>query len=677
MIEWRRTARAVSQARWERFLTPASRHWAQIELDTVERSNTTWPILILSVAGSSLLAIFLGQDTSFDVRNYHYYSGFAFLHKPLNFDFAPAQVQSFFNPYMQVITYVLLAHLSSRTAAAILGAVQGLNLYLVYQISLSLFQRWRNPYRCLLSLGSAVAGFLGAANLGELGTSFGDNLASLLILTGILLLLRQPLSENAGAGSFLRSSCISGVIIGAASGLKLTVLIYCFAVAVAFAAASFAGRLRLRPLAAFCGCAAAGFIAAYGFWGTRLYLEYRNPVFPYLNGFFRSPYYDAHNSMDVRFLPRDLRQEFLYPFYFLRKNQWASEVTFRDARLALCYVAVVLLLGSALFLRRKGKPRLLKNRDPGALHVVFWTVFYIVAYLGWQHLFSIYRYAVVLEMLAPTFLTVVLAFLAVRRSHVFLGSLALNVFIVASVVPLNFGRQEFDDGYLRVRIPPIPELHKCVVLMAGGEPTSFVIPGFPAGTRFVRISGNFTHPGRNAELDQKIRRMLAPYDRAHTFVYVTDAREMNDTLRDTSYYNVTFECGGCREVTGHDGNRGFLCREAPEAKPVQVNAATSVHSSPAPGPVWLEVTPGEVQAGRDTVEYRVFGMKAGAIDLLYSVDGETMPPVRNWRLNRRQSVRVLVGAHTRKGLYHISGIRISGAGDSGSWIKVDASVRIR
>lgn len=44
-----------------------------------------WFVLFLSMAAGAGIAVRLGQGNSFDVLNYHYYSGFALLHKPFNY----------------------------------------------------------------------------------------------------------------------------------------------------------------------------------------------------------------------------------------------------------------------------------------------------------------------------------------------------------------------------------------------------------------------------------------------------------------------------------------------------------------------------------------------------------------------------------------------------------------
>ena len=242
-----------------------------------------WPVVVLFVVVSAGRALTLGQDSTWDVLNYHFYSGFAFLHKPLNFDFAPAQVQSFFNPLLHVFSYLMLAHLPSMLVTVLLGAFQGLNIYLVFQISRTLFCNWTNPFRFWISFCNAATAFFGAIFVLELGTTFGDNLTSILILSGLLLIFRYLQSDANPNCAPVYLLGIAGFIIGVVVGLKLTVAIYAAAILIALPAVLLASDRRIRPLLVLGGFLGVGFIAVYGFWGYSLYQEYGNPVFPYMN----------------------------------------------------------------------------------------------------------------------------------------------------------------------------------------------------------------------------------------------------------------------------------------------------------------------------------------------------------------------------------------------------------
>ncbi len=537
-----------------------------------------WPVLILPMIATSCAALMSGQDANWDILNYHFYSGFAFLHKPLNYDFAAGQVQSFLNPVIHVISYLMLAHLPARLGAMLLGAVQGLNFFLLFQIAQVIFRNWTNPYRFVLGLCSAAAGCYGAAFITELGTTFGDNLLSIFILFPLLIILRtvQLEKNNQPARDFRLVT--AGVILGATAGLKLTVMLSIVAVAVSFASVQFVSKRPLRHVLILVLSVAIGFVAVYGFWGWSLYREYRNPVFPYMNALFSSPYYDPQNLVDARFMPRTWQQAIFYPFFFAARNQLVSEIEFRDARLAGCYVAVVALLIGGLFRFCKsisnGRPFLLPNSQTRLL--LFLTLFFVISYALWQYQFSIYRYLVVLELLAPLFLALVVGHFF-RHGHTALYlSLLIDMGVCLWVIAPDFGRRAFEDGYLRVEVPQIEGLEKSLVLMGGYEATSFVIPSFPAGTRFVRIRSNFHHPGRNVKLDQKIRALLEGYDVSHTFVYLAGEFERESVKRDASYYGVIVDDDSCRPIHSRTATSGFLCATLEKSPSTRKQSASPV-----------------------------------------------------------------------------------------------------
>lgn len=640
---------------------------------TPERSKFGACLVVLPAAliASALAAIMLGQDTNWDLRNYHYYAGYAFLHKPANYDFAPAQLQSFFNPLVHVFTYMTLAHLPARTAAALFGAVQGINFFLIFLIGQTLFSGWERKRRLAISLAAAFTGFYGAGNLSELGTSFGDNLVSIPVLAGLFIILRYLLPDRTGRLPRI-PLWFGGIILGAAAGLKLNSLIYVAAACLVLL--PLLARKRFKEAGVFVAALSLGFLAIYGWWGMHLYLEYGNPLFPHLNTFFHSPYYSLETKFDDRFLPRGWMQTLFFPFLLARKNHLASELDLRDFRPAFLCLAVVLFAVSEL----TRKWRLAVPRESVSLRYL--AAFLALSYILWQQRFSIYRYQVVLEMLIPVFLALVLAhFLRSERRAIFV-SLIVFAFICAGVVRPDWGRQEFNDDFLRVRIPPVRDLDKSVILMAGGEGSSYIIPSFPRSTKFVRVFSNLSSPGENPLIDRKILEILAPYGPGRTLAYVTNPDEIVHTMEAAAFYGVTLDHSACFEVRSGKENRGYLCRA--------LNGWAAGEPKPA-APPWnwpvfedkpeirLEAEPKEVIAGRDHVEFRLSGLKAQAVDLLYASNGIVMPPVRGYPLGAGQRFRVFIDSMTRKGPLHYQGIRASGGEHRNRWYRIDTLLEIR
>lgn len=636
--------------------------------------NYHWIVLFVSIAASAGIAVGLGQDVSFDLFNYHYYLGFAFLHKPFTYDLAPAQIQSFHNPLLHVLSFLALSSFPGKIAAASLGALQGLNFYLVFQISQTLLSGLKNPYRAVLSLSNAAVGFYGIASCTELGTTIGDNMVSILVLSGLWIVLRRlPSGRIQGSRSPI-AFIFAGFLIGCASGLKMPASMYVLAVAFSAAIVFLKMRCFRSFIIPLCGGLMVGFLAAYAFWGYNLYSSFQNPFFPYLNKIFHSAYYDFENFRDTRFLPRNLNQIFFYPFAFIQKNRLAAEIEFRDLRFALCYIAVVLLAGICLFRFFKSghKGERSGTDKPHDFRLPFLTLFFFLSYIIWQQQSSMYRFLVVLEMLAPVFLALVISHFLRTKSLVFWSSMVLNLIIIAAAIPIQFQRQNFDDDFLKLQIPKIHELDESVVLMTGYEPISYIVPSFPANTRFVRLSSTYSTPGRNAFLDREIRKLLALYDREHTFSYIPAIDEIGLARLDTSFYGKMIDLHSCFEIRSGERNRGYLCRLSGSSIQEEENYAPELRSSRRfhkADSIQLDA-----HAVDRYIDCHITGIQADSVDILYTLNGETMSPARNWPMDSPSSLHL--GPVNRSGTYGIIGIRDSSQAEPDLWIPVHASVRI-
>ena len=91
--------------------------------------------------------------------------------------------------------------------------------------------------------------------------------------------------------------------------------------------------------------------------------------------------------MDWQFLPRGILDALAYPFYWLVGDNRSSEYPFRDARFAVATVLIVLGIGRSLITRTD----IFTRRDTQFL------LFFAVSYATWLAVFSIQRYAIVLE----------------------------------------------------------------------------------------------------------------------------------------------------------------------------------------------------------------------------------------------------------------------------------------
>ena len=439
-------------------------------------------LLGLAVIALGGLSLQLGQDLNFDLLNYHYYDGWAFLHGRLGRDLAPAGQQTYLPPLLHSFHYLGIAHLPPRLFGFLLGAVHGLNLPLLFLLGLSLLSQDEPRDAPWIALAAAVAGILGPAAVSLLGTTFGDNLVSIPALGALVLVLRERV-EGSGQGGAWRAVA-AGLLAGAAVGLKLTMAPYAVALFVAAAIAWAPGGAVWRRLLLLAGGSVLGFAACGGFWCWMLARRFGNPVFPLANAYFRSPYHAPANFRDTRWMARSA-YDFVRPFFdtALGRPERFMEIGMRDLRFLLLLLAgALLLVASALALARRRPdhaPRLARRE---AALLAYW----LVAYVLWAAAFYTYRYAALLEFTAPLLLIVLLRPLLPAGRRLFVAVL-LAVAIVATTRVESWGRRPWQSPWLALPVPPLGMRPDSLVLMVG-QPSGFAAPSFRSDARFVNLS---------------------------------------------------------------------------------------------------------------------------------------------------------------------------------------------
>ncbi|GMV29391.1 MAG: hypothetical protein AMXMBFR59_15160 [Rhodanobacteraceae bacterium] len=435
------------------------------------RRPGTAALLVLAMVAFGSAAALLGQSNNWDLRNYHWYNGWAWLHGRHHLDLAAAQAQTWFNPLLPAGLYLLLSSLKPWLGTFVLGALQGLNVLPLHRIAQRLL-----PEQRVLALLAAVVGATGATQRGELGASFGDNLVSLPLLCALALL--------AAPSSTLRRSVVAGVLLGIAVGLKLTAA----PVAAGIACAGLwlfqrRGQLRQHGVT-LAGCAAAAFLLVNGPWMWQLWHDYGNPLFPMFGKLFGGEFAAPVELRDTRWLPRDALQWLFYPLAWADQPRRVSELWFLDLRVPLWFLAILLLP----FWWSRARAQ---STQPAILAFVILVTALIYAF--WLMLFGYYRYLVVLEMLAP--LLLVIAMLAIPRRSGIVFACGVLAAIGLATRPPNWGRlRSYADSYVSVQLPPVAQQGDALVVFADHEPIAFLAPSFPPGTRFARILGNVMGP---------------------------------------------------------------------------------------------------------------------------------------------------------------------------------------
>lgn len=352
-------------------------------------------VFALCLGFGAALSVALGQDISWDTKNYHLYNAWAFLHGRHAQDITAAGMQSFFNP-LSDIPYLALAqgplHAWPRTLAALQGLWFGALVFLVLKIAKRLAQLQACRFGTV-DVCAALIGVTGSMAVSQVGSTTNEIQLAVLLLLGLYALM-PLLSPSVVRRPALRA-WLAGLCCGLAAGLKPTAAVYPPAMALSLLIAMGIGsRPAWKAVTLYAVGVALAFLAAYGAWGWHLYQSTGNPLFPLFNQIFQSPLTATVGGTDGRFRPHDLAHWLFYPFYWIKRQQWlVTEAPFADSRYAIAMLALVALLAARL----KARDGRMLGSNPTAS---FLAIFFLVGYVFWLALFSILRYAIPLEALS-------------------------------------------------------------------------------------------------------------------------------------------------------------------------------------------------------------------------------------------------------------------------------------
>lgn len=501
------------------------------------------------------LALYLGQDANWDLRNYHFYNAYSFLFHRFDFDIAPAQVASFYNPLLYVPFYELVTSFSPKIAGFVLGALQGLNFPLLIGILRCTWSRDSRPWWQYYALG--LIGVLGAGNISETGTMFADNLLSLLVLASLWLLLanHRYLTERKMSHAF-SLTCTCGILMGAAAGLKQPSVIFAVGWCLAFFVIP-VSFLRRVCLAFFFGIGVLGGIfMTGGYWMYFLWNRFANPLFPYFNQFFHSAMALPESYRDARFLPASLMDAFLFPFLIVIDPRHTGEIFFRDVRFAV--FCLILILAVFYVIREKagfGRPFSTEVKNGSEQEMLLYNRRFLlfgalVAYVVWMKIFAIYRYILLLEMLAPLGIVLLLRAFPWRPWLQNAVTVFCLLLILVTLRPGNWGRVSWGSSYFGFVPPQVNDQGHAMVLMTGVDPMSYVIPFFPKTVRFLRIQSYFSGPtGTPDGYDILMENLVAKHDGPLYVLY--RAYERRASIRALNAYGLAIDTKSCKDLKPH------------------------------------------------------------------------------------------------------------------------------
>lgn len=452
----------------------------------ISKRWTGLTISLLVALAFGFWSLTLGQDKNWDLLNYHLYNPYAFLNDRIEFDLAPAGVQTYFSPMLDIIYFSAITHMSPKMVGFLIGFLQGLNFFLLYQIAKRLLieQEKSSTYSLLL----ALAGVLTVGFLAELGTTMHDSLVALFPLLSLWMVLSSiDALERPGRSTAWFLVTGAGFVAGIGMGLKLVSTIYALPLCLAFLVLPLPCFKRFK-LSFFFGLSVLlGLLLTGGYWLFEMWRLFGNPLFPQFNNYFQGELATFHATRDMRFLPGTLFDKIFYPFVFTLDPFRVAELRYQQYSWFIAYSAV-LALGVYKLVAFFTKAGSAKPWSPQARYLL---TFFCLSYFLWLTIFGIYRYLAVIEFLIPLLLFVIITYsfktrLASTTTLIFLGLLTV---INLRGTP-DWEHAEWADTVYSIDTRGLGFDSEPAAIYLAGQPLAWIIPAMDIQTPFIQIVPN-------------------------------------------------------------------------------------------------------------------------------------------------------------------------------------------
>lgn len=420
-------------------------------------------ICLLFLLGGGFLSCGLRYEIIWDFVNYHYYNAWALVNHRVNDDVLMAGLNGFFNPLPDVPLYYLIKYFNDFPA--LISFLQGLwfgaLMYVVFRLEFLFFDKNSLSGKIALGLCFLIA-LTGSATFLQIGISSNEVMLAFLQLSAFYILINEIFYKQSGKKS---SFFLSGCLLGAAMGLKLTAVIYCFGCGVTLLCFSKKLKHPVQNLFWFALGGMLGFLCFSGFWMWKMWTEFQNPFFPFANAVFESPFLPIGNFFDRNFTPQSWFDVLLWPIIISLSlyRQEGSEMFVADFRSLIVYLIFWYFIAKLVYIKIKHKK---VNFD---YKWVFLSLCLLVCYAVWMYFFSIVRYFILPEILCAFIIARALtspkpsSFFGQALYFSFCG-IVLFILLSTPYFSENWGRhlnlQNFEnknDAYIKVENVVIPD----------------------------------------------------------------------------------------------------------------------------------------------------------------------------------------------------------------------------
>jgi hypothetical protein len=384
-----------------------------------------------------------------------------------------------------------------------MGLFQGLNFVLLLNICRIVVHGNSMQQASWIPVFLAISGCLTANFLSEFGSTMGDNATALFCLAAILLVFQARNYMPQGGRRALLYLLLAGMVIGMGVGLKLTNAPYAVALCVGLLVLPLFREQKWLAIPVFGLGVLSGMGVMAGHWFYTMWHTFGNPLFPQFGNVFPNPLASSIGVADKSWLPAGVLEYLGWPFIISLNAMRVGQLPLHQFIWAIVYLLLIAsLLARTILRKRMGVAQKLDVADKYILVVV------VVGFALWMKLFSVYRYLVPMDLLAP------LAIFILLRSFVPYGfalrALKWLVGVSVAVVLLGgvqtWGHESWDNSMLDIEVPPLTSPEKTTILITEGDPPwSWLATAYPVSVAFAQIEGNFP---QGPSFGKKIEGML-------------------------------------------------------------------------------------------------------------------------------------------------------------------------
>jgi hypothetical protein len=452
------------------------------------------PVYVSCTVLALVTNYFLGKDMAWDTLSYHLYAGFSAVNDRFDQDYFAAGPQSYFNPYIYAPFYLLVSTgLSSLAISSILAVVHSVMLWLTYELAVAVcpFEDGRKPL--MFGLFGLAFALINPVLLQQIGSPFADIVTGELVLAGWLLL-----ALAVGRPSTARVIC-AGLLLGTATGLKLTNAVHAISAFAILIMLPLAVRARIRHGLIYGASLGLGYVVVAAPWAYRLAKEFGNPLFPLMNSVFRSPEFTTQPLRHLRFIPATIIEALWRPFAMIDPVTMVhEELRAPDLRYAVLFILVGAFFCRWLWQRRthfSGQP--ISNAGAVSARILAAISCGLAAdWALWLTGSGNSRYFLpIASVTAVVIVALVFRLLAAQskaRNYILMGILGLQGVQLWMGTDYRWNSAPWDDHWIRIEVPPKLASEPNLYLTMGGQTNSFIAPYVARDAGLINFSGGYT-----------------------------------------------------------------------------------------------------------------------------------------------------------------------------------------